>query len=129
MLISSQVNLAQFILYIFFSPETLYIRGAQHPRQITTLKQYVAFGRMNPAPLTFRRFLEPLLLFKHINVVAVIISYAIAFNFVLVLLSVEIPVLFGQIFHLLPQEIGLNFLGFLIGRVFSLLSSADVAQF
>jgi hypothetical protein len=117
MLILSQINLAQFILYIFFSPETLYIRGAQHPQQITTLKQYVAFGRVNPAPLTFRRFFEPLLLFKHINIVVVIISYAAAFNFVLVLISVEIPVLFGQIFHLLPQELGLNFLGILVGRV------------
>jgi hypothetical protein len=44
-----------------------------------------------------------------------VVSYAIVFNFVLVLLTVEIPALFGVLFQLSPQQIGLNFLGLFVG--------------
>lgn len=105
-------------MYTLFSPETLYIQQSLHRERNTASKQYFVFGRVDPTPLTFRRFFEPLLLFKNLNVAVVIVSYAVAFNLVFVLISVEIPVLFGQIFHLPPQDIGLNFLGILVGWVF-----------
>lgn len=78
-------------------------------------RQYLRIGRIIPAPLGIRDFVLPFALLGDPRVLLAVVSYSIVFNFVLVLLTVEIPVLFAVLFHLSPQEIGINFLGLLVG--------------
>jgi hypothetical protein len=45
------------------------------------------------------------------------VSYAVIFLFSSVLVTVEIPQLFGEKFHFNPQQLGLQFLGIIIGSI------------
>ena len=78
-------------------------------------RQYLRIGRIIPEPLGIRDFLLPFRLLGDPRVLLTVISYSIVFNFVLVLFTVEIPILFAVLFHLSPQQIGINFLGLLVG--------------
>lgn len=116
-----QINLIQFLLYLLFSPETLYNRNINQHESLSNLKsisQYgFNFGRIAPTPLKFRDFIEPLLLLGHATILLPVIAYAVVFNFTLVMMTVEIPALLGVTFGLSPQQTGLNFLGMLVGYV------------
>ena len=114
----SQLNLGQFITYLFFGPETLYDRTSVSrfvADNSVLYRQYLRIGRIIPEPLGIRDFVLPFALLGDPRVLFTVISYSIVFNFVLVLLTVEIPILFAVLFHLSPQEIGINFLGLLVG--------------
>lgn len=112
-----QINFGQFLASLVLSPETLYDRD---PAAQTKLRpsQYFGFRRIIPAPLTRQDFLLPFRLLTDMRVLLPTIAYAIVFNFTLVLMTVEIPAFFTQLFHLSPQQIGINFLGLLIGYLF-----------
>lgn len=101
------------------SPETVYYRGegAENPRSKTSAltRQYLSVGRIIPVPLTAKDFAMPLVLLTDRRIILSVISYAVIFNFVLVLLTVEIPALFAALFHLNPQQVGINFLGLFVG--------------
>ena len=112
-------NGVQFILYFFLSPETLYIRNASEvPSEKSPFRRkYLNFGKLGPHPLTFLDFWTPFRLFAYPNVLIPTIAYAIVFNFTSVLLTVEIPQIFTPKFHFNAQQIGLQFIGMIIGSV------------
>ncbi|KAN0099564.1 MFS multidrug transporter [Hyaloscypha variabilis] len=127
------LNLGQFVTYLFFGPETLYHRASivvRFPADSSVLyRQYLRIGRIMPAPLGIKDFVLPFVLLGDPRVLLTVISYSIVFNFVLVLLTVEIPVYFGVLFHLNPQQIGINFLGLLIGCVLGELIGGPLSDF
>ncbi|KAH7395984.1 major facilitator superfamily domain-containing protein [Cadophora sp. MPI-SDFR-AT-0126] len=113
-------NAVQFILYFFFSPETLYVRD--RPIVASTQgspfrRQYLNFGKIGPYPLSLGEFLQPLRIFAYLNVLLPTIAYAIIFGFASVLLTVEIPQIFTPKYHFNAQQIGLQFIGMIIGSV------------
>jgi hypothetical protein len=112
-------NGVQFIFYFFYSPETLYVRNraASPPSSSAFRREYFNFGTIGPYPLTFRDFLTPMKLFAYPNILIPTITYSIIFNFSSVLLTVEIPQLFTPEFHFNAQQIGLQFIGMIIGSV------------
>jgi hypothetical protein len=112
-----QINLAQTIGYVFFGPETLYYRETSGSmiHSPTTRATYFGFVTFTPKPLTREDFLLPLYLVAHYRVLLSSIAYAIAFNFTLILMVVEIPNFFIPLFHLTAEQVGINFLGLLIG--------------
>lgn len=59
----------------------------------------------------------PFRMFVYPNVLLPTIAYSMIFGFTSVLLTVEIPQLFGPKFHFNAQQIGLQFLGMIIGSV------------
>ncbi|KAI9834410.1 MAG: hypothetical protein M1819_003021 [Sarea resinae] len=110
------INGVQFIGYFFFAPETRYIRQQEH--KASTFKQeYLNFGRIDPEPLSAFEFIQPVFLARYMSVLVPTISYSMVFGFTSVLLTVEIPQLFGARFDFNPQEIGLQFLGMIIVSV------------
>ncbi|OCL03718.1 MFS transporter [Glonium stellatum] len=115
--ILAMINGAQFVLYVFFGPETRYLRrGVEHHG--SDLKQeYLAFGRIDPTPLKAWEFVQPLKYAKYPCVVIPAAAYAMIFLFGSVLITVEIPQLFGEKFHFNVQQLGLQFLGVIIGSV------------
>ncbi|KAL3425912.1 major facilitator superfamily transporter [Phlyctema vagabunda] len=112
-------NGVQFILYFFFSPETLYVRN--RPVSATSKsafrRQYLNFGKIGPFPLTIRDFFTPIKMFAYPNILLPTVAYSIVFGFASVLITVEIPQLFVEEFGFNPQQIGLQFIGLIIGSV------------
>ncbi|OBT38975.1 hypothetical protein VE00_10815 [Pseudogymnoascus sp. WSF 3629] len=110
-------NGMQFVLYFFFSPETLYVRNrvdsttSKSPFQ----RKYLKFGKIGPRPLAAADFLTPIKLFAYPSIVIPAISYAITFNFASILCTVETPQIFAPKFHFNAQQIGLQFIGPIIG--------------
>ncbi|KAF2721830.1 MFS general substrate transporter [Polychaeton citri CBS 116435] len=111
------VNGVQFILYIFLGPETRYIRQDNKPRQSAFKQEYVSIRRIDPEPMRFMEFLQPLALFKYGSIAIPTIAYSIVFGFTSVLLTVEIPQIFIPKFAFNPQQLGLQFLGMIIGSI------------
>ena len=113
------INGVQFVLYFFFGPETLYVRNA--PKVESTKspfrREYMTFGKIGPQPLLFKDFFTPLKLFAYPNILIPTTSYALVFGFASVLLTVEIPQLFTPRYGFNAQQIGLQFLGIVIGSV------------
>lgn len=67
--------------------------------------------------MTFKEFIAPFELFTYPAVVIPSCAYAIVFTYVGVLLTVEIPQLFVPKFGFNEQQIGLQFLGIIIGSI------------
>lgn len=113
------INGVQFILYFFFSPETLYVRNkVEDPSTKSEFqRKYLNFGKIGPNPITLQDFTTPITLFAYPSIVIPTVAYAIVFNFSSVLATVEIPQLFTPKFHFNPQQIGLQFIGNIIGSV------------
>jgi MFS family permease len=112
-----QINGAQFILYVFLGPETRYIRsGVSHPLPAVK-EEYFHFARIDPRPLAFSDFYHPLTLFLKPCIVIPAVAYAMTFLFGSVLITVELPQLFGEKFHFNAQQLGLQFLGIIVGSV------------
>ncbi|KAL2218354.1 major facilitator superfamily domain-containing protein [Thermoascus aurantiacus ATCC 26904] len=110
------INGAQFVGYLFFGPETRYL-GPRPPGMTAFQAEYLRVRRIDPTPFTLRDFYQPLLLARYRSIVVPAVSYAIVFGFCSVLLTVEIPQLFGLKFEFNAQEIGLQFLSVIIGTV------------
>jgi hypothetical protein len=102
-------------LYAIFGPETRFIRkGVAH--EGSSLKQeYFNFHRIDPTPISFWEFFQPLRLGRLATVSIPAAAYAMIFLFGSVMVTVEIPQLFGPKFHFNPAQLGLQFLGVIIG--------------
>jgi MFS family permease len=116
-------NAVQFIAYLFFSPETRYVRTSEQAGAAATIARpsfknsYLTFKRIDPAPFRMVEFVEPLFLARYMSVLLPTIAYSIVFGFASVFLTVEIPQIFLPKFHFNAQQIGLQFLGMIIGSV------------
>ncbi|PRQ71468.1 Major facilitator superfamily domain-containing protein [Rhodotorula toruloides] len=125
------INLVQFILYIFLAPETAgFVRpnrgtpeadaAAVSPKPKTPWwKLYFSFKRTSPAPWSQVPIetVRPFTMGLHLTVLLPAIAYSIAFAYTNVLLTVEIPALLGRKYGLNPQQIGLQFVGAVIGAI------------
>ncbi|TAQ88454.1 hypothetical protein B7494_g3225 [Chlorociboria aeruginascens] len=114
------VNGVEFLLYFFFSPETLYdpnMAISTQTSQSAFRRSYLNFSKKGPSPITLEDVYAPLKLALYPNILIPTISYSFLFGFASVLLTVEIPQLFTPKFHLNTQQIGLQFLGMIIGSV------------
>jgi nitrate/nitrite transporter NarK len=77
----------------------------------------MTFKRIDPRPLAVRDFYHPLELASKPCILIPAIAYAMTFLFGSVLITVELPQLFGQKFQFNAQQLGLQFLGIIIGSV------------
>ncbi|KAL4963769.1 putative MFS multidrug transporter [Aspergillus stella-maris] len=107
-------NAVQFILYLICGPETRYIAPTASPFK----RQYLTFGsRIDSTPFTATEFIRPLYLFTNIPVLLSAIAYSMVFLFCSVLNSVEVPQLLQGKFALSAEQLGLQFLGLIIGSL------------
>lgn len=111
------INGVQFVLYFFFGAETLYIRSNEPPKGSAFKREYLNFTRIDKTPITFRDFYAPALLVKHVNILIPVVSYTMIFGFCSVLLTVEIPQIYGSQYYFNAQQLGLQFLAIIIGSV------------
>ena len=76
---------------------------------------YLTFRRINPTPIAAFDFISLLRMDKNPCVMTSVVSYAVRFLFFSVIVTVEIPQLFGETFHFNLQQLGLQFLGIIVG--------------
>lgn len=110
-------NGVQFILYLFLGPETRYLGGSVESQSSDLRAQYLSIRRIDPSPLTWKEFIHPLAMFKQPNVLIPAVVYAMVFLFGSVLITVEVPQLLQKKFGLNTEQLGLQFLGVIIGSV------------
>ncbi|KAJ5230768.1 hypothetical protein N7489_011476 [Penicillium chrysogenum] len=115
--ILATTNAVEFILYIFFGPETRYIGADVQSRSSAFKTQYLSLRRIDPTPFKVTEFWHPLTLFTNIPVMLAAIAYSMVFLFASVLNSVEVPQLLQSKFELNAQQLGLLFLGLIIGSL------------
>jgi hypothetical protein len=79
--------------------------------------QYLRLARIDRTPFTAYEFFHPLTLFTNIPVLISAVAYSMVFLFGSVLNSVEVPQLLQQKFGLSASQLGLQFLGLIIGSL------------
>ncbi|KAK4862368.1 hypothetical protein LT330_010758 [Penicillium expansum] len=110
------INALQFILYLFLGPETRYM--GHRPLGVSqTQVEYLHFRRIDLTPFTLFEFYQPILLVRYLTIMTPVVSYAMVFGFCSVMSTVEIPALLGPKFGFNSQEIGLQFLGVIVGTL------------
>jgi hypothetical protein len=77
----------------------------------------MSLRRIDPTPIKASEFYHPLTLFTNIPVLLATIAYSMVFLFCSVLNSVEVPQLLQSKFELNAQQLGLQFLGLIIGSL------------
>lgn len=113
-------NAVQLILYALLGPETRYLRtsGAAHPAASPGTKyQLFRLRRIDPTPFRLHDFVSPLRFVAHASVMVPAAAYAMVFLFSSVMTTVEIPQLFIPKFHFDAQQLGLQYLGIIIGSI------------
>lgn len=117
------INGVQFVLYFFFGPETLYLRSENDPppyidgRSSGFVAKYLHFRRINPRKLTIHDYFEPLRMIVRPCAVLPGVAYSTVFLFGSILTTIEIPQLFEQKFGLNTEQIGLQFIGVIVGSL------------
>lgn len=112
-----QVNGCQFILYLFLGPETRYINNGGEKQQPSWKTEYLSLRRIDPTPFTWFEFVRPLTMAMYPSVAIPAAAYAMVFLFGNILATVEMPQLLQEKFELNTQQLGLQFLGLIIGSV------------
>ncbi|GAB1211564.1 hypothetical protein ATERTT37_000687 [Aspergillus terreus] len=112
-----KVNGVQFILYLFLGPETRYINGETDPKEPAWKREYLQLRRIDPTPFTWYEFVRPLSMFMYPCVMIPAASYAMIFLLSNVLATVEVPALLQHKFELNAEQLGLQFLGPIIGSL------------
>ncbi|RHZ46621.1 putative MFS multidrug transporter [Aspergillus thermomutatus] len=115
-------NAVQFLLYLFFGPETRYTgtdlgSSSSSSSSSAFQREYLSLRRIDPTPFTVREFYHPLTLFTNPPVLIAACAYAMVFLFGSVLNSVEVPQLLQSKFALNAQQLGLQFLGLIVGSL------------
>ncbi|RDW90602.1 putative MFS transporter [Aspergillus mulundensis] len=112
------INGVQFILYVFFGAETRYITSNEEKGSSSNFfRRYLSFRRIDPTPLRLSEFYHPLTLVVQPTVFIPAFAYAMVFLFGSVLITVEVPQLLQEKFGLNAEQVGLQFLGVIIGTI------------
>ncbi|KAJ5524292.1 hypothetical protein N7494_010942 [Penicillium frequentans] len=113
----AMINGGQFILYLFLGPETRYVGSSEDSEGSVLKREYLSLRRIDPTPFTLYEFVKPLTMFRHSFIVIPTCAYAMVFLFANILTTVEIPALLQTKFGLNNEQVGLQFLGLIIGSV------------
>ncbi|OQE42189.1 hypothetical protein PENCOP_c004G08268 [Penicillium coprophilum] len=113
----AMINGGQFILYLFFGPETRYLDSGIDSKESTRKIEYMSLRRIDPAPFSWFEFVRPLTMARHPSILIPACAYAMVFLFASVLTTVEVPQLLQEKFELNSEQLGMQFLGVIIGSV------------
>lgn len=105
------------MLYLFLGPETRYIRKGVEHDESDMRQEYMLFRRIDPRPLNVKEFVAPLRMYAKPTATIPAVAYGIIFLFANVMISVEMPQVFVPKFGFNAQQLGLQFIGIIIGSV------------
>lgn len=106
------------------------MRHRDRSEPLPTIKDaYFRFRRIDPTPLTAYEFVAPFRLAKYPCVLIPSVSYSMAFLFASTLIILEIPVLFKKKFGFNAQQLGLQYIGVIIGSMIGELFGGRLSDF
>lgn len=124
-----QINGIQFVLYFFLGPETRYLRrGVQHTSS-NFKQEFFTFKRIDTTPITWWDYFQPLTFATRACVIIPAATYSMIFLFGAILIPVEIPQLFGEKFHFNAQQVGLQYIGMIIGSLIGAELGGSLSDF
>lgn len=103
------------MLYVLLGDETIYPEEGVPQTSSPSSFNKIITRRLDPRPLTAYHFIVPLLASRHPRVIIPIIAQTIVFCYGNIALIVEMPIAFGDKFQLDEQQVGLQFIGIIIG--------------
>ncbi len=109
------INAVQFIAYVLFGDETLYVKDSPQPPQ-SALSRFIP-RRIDSRPIKSAEFVAPLLLARFPRIVIPAIAYGVEFAYANIAIIVETPLIFGEKFHFNAQQVGYQFVAVIIGSV------------
>lgn len=77
----------------------------------------MSFRRIDPTPFSWYEFIRPLTMARHPSILIPACAYAMVFLFGTILATVEVPHLLQEKFELNAEQLGMQFLGIIIGSV------------
>ena len=104
-------------MYLFFGPETRYVDSGEWREESTFKREYLSIRRIDPTPFTWYEFVKPLTMVTRPSIVIPTCAYAMVFLFSNIMTTVEIPALLQTKFNLNTEQVGLQFLGMIIGSI------------
>lgn len=112
-------NGVQFILYFFLGSETRYIEGSVAAEKAPTsyFGRLLHVRRIDPTPLRAVDFIQPLLLGRFACIAIPAAAYAMIFLWGSVMITIEIPQLYPELFGFNTQQVGLQFAAVIIGTL------------
>ncbi|KAF3481835.1 uncharacterized protein GIQ15_04594 [Arthroderma uncinatum] len=122
------INLCQLVAYIFLGGETLFPREDVIAGKPIPKGGRLSFSRIDPTPFSLRGIFAPLFMARYIDVMIPSIAYAVVFCYAGVAVTVEMPSVFGERYHLDPQQLGLLFISIIIGGVLGEVLSAPLTD-
>ncbi|KAJ7661697.1 major facilitator superfamily domain-containing protein [Mycena rosella] len=119
------IHLALFFAHLFFGPETLYLNrrspgegyGEKDVAVHTGWHHYVSFQVFDRRPISVQEIFRPLAMVFRPVVLLPALAYSITFCYTNVMMTILIPQLFGENFHLTPGQMSLQFISLLVGAV------------
>ncbi|EAW08468.1 putative MFS transporter [Aspergillus clavatus NRRL 1] len=113
----AMINGGQFILYLFLGPETRYIGSNYDPKEPAWKREYLSLRRIDPTPFTWYEFIKPLSMIVQPCIAIPAAAYAMVFCLSNVLTTVEVPQLLEFKWGLNTEQLGLQFLGPIVGSI------------
>ncbi|UPK95687.1 hypothetical protein LCI18_006622 [Fusarium solani-melongenae] len=110
-------NGVQFILHGLFGPETRFEPSTRLQENSSFRQQYLSFRRIDSKPLKLRDFLHPLSFIWSPNVIIPAVAHAMVFLWGSVMTTFEIPQVFPEKFGFNTQQVGLQYIGIIIGTI------------
>lgn len=104
-------------MYLLLGPETRYVGSGAEYQGSSWKTQYLSLRRIDPTPLTWYEFVRPLTMVRHPSIMIPACAYSMVFLFGSILATVEVPQLLQEKFELNSEQLGLQFLGVIIGSV------------
>lgn len=109
------VNFAEFVAYLFFGPETMYVRQDQPSHQEYPASSLWQVHRFATEKFSVWELLKPFTLCTQPRIIIPICVYAIVFAYANIGIIIMYPVAYGEKFGEGPQGIGLQFIGMIVG--------------
>lgn len=127
-------NAVNLLLYLFLGPETLYMRSnkessmqSRQSNMSAYRRQFWHLSRIDPTPLRLYDFVQPLTMIAKPSIAIPTIAHATIFLFA-IFISLMIPQLFGSVFHMNTEQVGLQYLALMVGSVLGEQISAVVSD-
>ncbi|CAK7904831.1 hypothetical protein CAAN3_07S05358 [[Candida] anglica] len=114
-LIFAVMNAVQFLAYLIIGRETVYDQSVWYPG---INKLWKITKKRTMQPLSWYVFLSPLECFLLPKVLLATIAYSVCFAYSNVALGVELTGLYHEKYGFDPQQIGLQFVGLILGALF-----------
>ena len=111
------INGVQFIAYVLFGDETLFVKDGSVPKKLSNGWSRFIPCRLDSRPFELRNFIAPLFLGNFPRILIPGIAYGVEFAYDNIAIIVETPLIFGEKFHFNAQQVGYQFISIIIGSV------------